>query len=74
MKYNYLTQAQVWVQVPMENPMVQAYSYRKDKDVDTMEIESTWHWWNNFRIVCNYDQRLAVALIVSSDLPDPAEV
>ncbi|XP_058791996.1 protein arginine N-methyltransferase 5 [Phymastichus coffea] len=65
---------QVWVQIPMENPMKQAYSYREDVDVDSMEIESTWHWWNNFRVVCDYDKKLIVALIVSHDLPDQNEI
>lgn len=64
----------MWVQVPMENPMKQAYSYREDKKVEDMEIESTWHWWNNFRVVCDYDKKLNVALVVSHDLPDQEEV
>ncbi|XP_001600397.1 protein arginine N-methyltransferase 5 [Nasonia vitripennis] len=67
-------QAQVWIQVPMENPKKQAYSYREDIDLDKTEIESTWQWWNQFRIVCDYDRKLIVALIVSNDLPDEDEI
>lgn len=58
----------------MENPIKQAYSYREDIDLDNIEIESTWQWWNQFRIVCDYDRKLIVALIVSNDLPDEDEV
>lgn len=58
----------------MENPAKQASSYREDMDVDAMEFESTWQWWNQFRIVCDYDRKLIVALIVSHDLPEEQEV
>lgn len=73
-KTSNMFQAQVWVQVPMENPAKQAFSYREDMDVDNIEIESTWQWWNQFRIVCDYDRKLIVALIVSHDLPEEEEV
>ncbi|XP_017763861.1 PREDICTED: protein arginine N-methyltransferase 5 [Eufriesea mexicana] len=62
---------QVWVQIPMENPVKQAYSYREE-DCDT--VESPWEWWNAFRIVCDYNRKLGVALIVSHDLPDQDEI
>lgn len=54
--------------------MKQAYSYREDKNVEDMDIESTWHWWNEFRTACDYDRKLIVALIVSHDLPEQNEV
>ncbi|XP_017880424.1 protein arginine N-methyltransferase 5 [Ceratina calcarata] len=62
---------QVWVQVPMENPMKQAYSYREQ---DCGEVESPWEWWNAFRIICDYNGKLGVALVVSHDLPDDEEI
>ena len=62
---------QVWIQVPMENPIKQAYSYREE---DCGKVESPWEWWNAFRIVCDYNRKLGVALIVSHDLPDQEEV
>ncbi|XP_076764519.1 protein arginine N-methyltransferase 5 isoform X2 [Xylocopa sonorina] len=61
---------QMWVQVPMENPIKQAYSYREES-CDT--AESPWEWWNAFRIICDYNRKIGVALIVSHDLPDPEE-
>ncbi|XP_014230070.1 protein arginine N-methyltransferase 5 [Trichogramma pretiosum] len=67
-------QAFIWVQVPMENPIKQVYSHRVDKNVDEMEVENTWNWWNAFRIVCNYHKKLIVALIVSNDVPDKEEI
>ena len=54
--------------------MKQAYSYREDKNIDAIEVESPWSWWNQFRIVCDYDKKLIVALIVTSDLPEEDEV
>ncbi|XP_011503736.1 PREDICTED: protein arginine N-methyltransferase 5 isoform X2 [Ceratosolen solmsi marchali] len=67
-------QAQIWVQIPMENPIKQAYFYREDKDINQLKIESPWQWWNEFRIVCDYNRKLIVALIVSHDLPDKEEI
>lgn len=64
----------MWIQIPMENPKKQAYSYREDINVDEMEIESTWQWWNQFRTICDFDRKLIVALIISNDLPDEEEV
>ncbi|XP_032666886.1 protein arginine N-methyltransferase 5 isoform X2 [Odontomachus brunneus] len=62
---------QVWIQVPMENPIRQSYSYREE---DCPIVESPWEWWNAFRIICDYNRKLGVALIVSHDLPEPAEI
>lgn len=56
----------------MENPVKQAYSYR-EQEYDSV-IESPWEWWNAFRIICDYNRKLGVALIVSHDLPDEEEV
>lgn len=55
----------------MENPLKQALSYRGEENV---VVENTWEWWNGFRTVCDYDKKLAIALIVSHDLPEPEEV
>nr|XP_033340412.1 protein arginine N-methyltransferase 5 [Megalopta genalis]XP_033340413.1 protein arginine N-methyltransferase 5 [Megalopta genalis] len=62
---------QIWIQIPMENPVKQAYSYRKG---ECNSIENPWEWWNAFRIVCDYDRKLGVALIISHDLPEPEEI
>ncbi|XP_076246806.1 protein arginine N-methyltransferase 5 [Calliopsis andreniformis] len=62
---------QVWIQIPMENPVKQAYSYREQ---ECNSVESPWEWWNAFRIICDYHRKLCVALVVSHDLPDPEEI
>ncbi|KAF7390207.1 hypothetical protein HZH68_012064 [Vespula germanica] len=62
---------QIWVQIPMENPLKQALSYREEENI---MVENTWEWWNGFRTVCDYDKKLAIALIVSHDLPESEEI
>ncbi|KAH0947236.1 hypothetical protein HN011_006109 [Eciton burchellii] len=64
---------QVWIQVPMENPIKQTYSSRpevEDRPVD----ENPWEWWNVFRMICGYNKKLGIALIVSHDLPESEEI
>lgn len=55
----------------MENPIRQTYSYRTE---DCPIEENPWEWWNAFRIICDYNKKLGVALIVSHDLPEEEEV
>lgn len=55
----------------MENPAKQKYYYQSDEKID---VESPWEWYNGFRKICNFERRLAVALIVSSDIPSAQEV
>lgn len=55
----------------MENPIRQTYSYRSE---DCPVEENPWEWWNAFRVICDYNKRLGVALIVSHDLPEEEEV
>ncbi|XP_018393940.1 PREDICTED: protein arginine N-methyltransferase 5 [Cyphomyrmex costatus] len=62
---------QVWVEVPMENPIRQTYSYRTE---DYPEDENPWEWWNSFRAICDYNRKLGIALIVSHDLPEEEEI
>lgn len=62
---------QIWVQVPMENPLKQSLSYRTD--VETA-IESPWEWWNGFRSLCDFDKKMGIALVISHDLPEDNEV
>ena len=70
-KVTSLCTLQVWIQIPMENPVKQAYSYREQ---ECNSVESPWEWWNAFRIICDYDRTLCVALIVSHDLPEEEEI
>lgn len=66
-----VSNTQVWVQIPMENPAKQTMSYRTDEEIN---CESPWEWWNGFRFICDFDKKIGVALIVSHDLPEEDEV
>ncbi|XP_043248330.1 protein arginine N-methyltransferase 5 [Colletes gigas] len=70
-KVSSLCSLQVWVQIPMENPIIQAYSYREE---ECNSVESPWEWWNAFRAICDYDRKLGVVLLVSHDLPEQEEI
>ncbi|KAG8233089.1 hypothetical protein J437_LFUL013089 [Ladona fulva] len=68
---------QVWVHVFMESPAITAMQQRSDMNESEIALEKkkndTWHWWNSFRSVCNFDKKLGLALEVSPDIP-PDEV
>ncbi|KAH0535353.1 protein arginine N-methyltransferase 5 [Cotesia glomerata] len=66
-----VSNTQIWVQIPMENPLKQKISYRNDEEV---VCESPWEWWNEFRFICDFDKKIGVALIVSHDLPEEDEI
>ncbi|XP_051175456.1 protein arginine N-methyltransferase 5 [Leptopilina boulardi] len=65
---------QVWLQVPMENPVKQVNFYRDEENLSKIKTESPWEWWNAFRVICDFDRKLGVALIVSHDLPEEEEI
>lgn len=35
---------------------------------------TTWHWWNTFRTLCDNNKRIGLALELSADLPEEAEL
>jgi len=57
----------------MENPIRQTYSSRPEVEDCPMD-ENPWEWWNVFRMICGYNKKLGIALIVSHDLPESEEV
>ncbi|KAL1117457.1 hypothetical protein AAG570_004783 [Ranatra chinensis] len=59
---------QLWFQVPMVNPEVNAASFREGEEQP--DLEDPWEWWNKFRLLCNSDKKVGVALELSADLPD----
>lgn len=65
---------QVWLQVPMENPVKRVAFYRDEENLSEITAESPWEWWNAFRVICDFDRKLGVALIVSNDLPEEEEI
>jgi len=42
-----------------------------DEDLSGSE---TWHWWNNFRCIANYEKKLNLALELTADLPNQAAI
>ncbi|KAG9486962.1 hypothetical protein GDO78_007037, partial [Eleutherodactylus coqui] len=36
---------------------------------DKVEEERTWIWWHNFRTLCDYNKKIALAIEVGADLP-----
>lgn len=67
------TSLQFWIQIPMTNPEKQSLSYRNN-NIDDIEFENPWDWWNDFRSFCDFDKKLGVSLIVSRDIPDDNEI
>lgn len=60
----------IWIQVPLENPAQNADSFREDLNPEEMSYEDTWEWWNSFRIVCDYNKKLIVALVLGQTEPE----
>lgn len=60
--------ANMWVQVPM------ALENAECNGSSTHDPVNTWQWWNKFRSLCNQHSRLSVALQVTADLPEPAQI
>lgn len=58
----------------MENPVKRVAFYRDEENLSEITAESPWEWWNAFRVICDFDRKLGVALIVSNDLPEEEEV
>ncbi|XP_061587228.1 protein arginine N-methyltransferase 5 [Cololabis saira] len=41
---------------------------------DTSIEEKTWHWWNSFRTLCDYNKRMCLAIEIGADIPSDAVV
>lgn len=63
---------QVWVRVPMVAPKDDAAEHRSD--VTTVTATDTWHWWNRFHSVANFEKKIGLCLELSADLPDEEKV
>uniref|UniRef100_A0A8C6VMT3 Protein arginine N-methyltransferase 5 n=1 Tax=Naja naja TaxID=35670 RepID=A0A8C6VMT3_NAJNA len=63
-----------WMRVPLLDPEDLRDDVFENEAVPGVEDESageekTWQWWHNFRTLCDYNKRVAVALEVGPDLP-----
>lgn len=41
-----------------------------ERDLEMKKAEDTWHWWNHFRCLANFEKKLSLALELTADLPD----
>ncbi|XP_053901464.1 protein arginine N-methyltransferase 5 isoform X1 [Malaclemys terrapin pileata] len=64
---------QFWMRVPLLAPEDLRDDLIGNEPVPVPEDgsgdEKTWIWWHNFRTLCDYNKRIAVALEVGPDLP-----
>ncbi|KAM6453502.1 protein arginine N-methyltransferase 5 [Liasis olivaceus] len=63
-----------WMRVPLLAPEDLRDDVIENEAVQGVEDEcageeKTWQWWHNFRTLCDYNKRVAVALEVGPDLP-----
>ncbi|NP_001383341.1 protein arginine N-methyltransferase 5 isoform 1 [Gallus gallus] len=65
--------AAVWVRVPLLAPEDGREDVIANEELvnegDGRQEERTWHWWHNFRTLCDYNKRVGLALEVGPDLP-----
>lgn len=68
--------AAFWVRVPLVAPEDSRDDVIENDPTGAGEEgaaeERTWHWWHNFRTLCDYNKRVGVALEVGPDLPSGA--
>ncbi|XP_036344111.1 protein arginine N-methyltransferase 5-like [Rhagoletis pomonella] len=61
------------VQVPLYNSKVAQSTWRRDIDeeqLERIEQQDTWHWWNSFRWAADFNPKIKLALELSeSDRP-----
>ncbi|KAH0626190.1 hypothetical protein JD844_001023 [Phrynosoma platyrhinos] len=63
-----------WMRVPLLAPEDLRDDVIENEAIQGLEEEcageeKTWQWWHNFRTLCDYNKRVAVALEVGPDLP-----
>jgi len=64
---------QIWVQVPLTAPDMDKYEER-DKDIFETRPESTWDWWNRFRLVAGSHNKINLCLGITETCPSDTEV
>ncbi|KAM5194466.1 protein arginine N-methyltransferase 5 [Mantella aurantiaca] len=65
-----------WMRVPLMSPddlrddlIENEPVLRPEEEEDNDGEERTWLWWHNFRTLCDYNKRIALAIEVGADLP-----
>nr|CAG4649143.1 EOG090X028A [Scapholeberis mucronata] len=57
----------VWLHLPMIAPSDESSQFQHE--VKEGQVEDTWHWWNHFRLIANFEKKLSLALELTADLP-----
>lgn len=58
----------VWVQLPM-------VAKKRIETIGNGDTDyNSWEWWNKFRIYCDYDKKLGLALELSQDMPSDQDL
>uniref|UniRef100_A0A6I8Q3R0 Protein arginine N-methyltransferase 5 n=1 Tax=Xenopus tropicalis TaxID=8364 RepID=A0A6I8Q3R0_XENTR len=64
-----------WMRVPLMAPndlrddIIENEPLSQSEE-DNIDEERTWIWWHNFRSLCDYNKRVALAIEVGADLPN----
>uniref|UniRef100_A0A8C5MQK1 Protein arginine N-methyltransferase 5 n=1 Tax=Leptobrachium leishanense TaxID=445787 RepID=A0A8C5MQK1_9ANUR len=64
-----------WMRVPLmasndlREDLIENEPVVNSDDANNSAEEKTWNWWNNFRTLCDYNKRVALAIEVGADLP-----
>jgi len=59
---------QVWIQVPLAAPDFN--KYEKSPEDQPPAKESSWNWWNKFRLLANMSSKLNVCLEIGEEIPN----
>ncbi|XP_063079914.1 protein arginine N-methyltransferase 5 [Engraulis encrasicolus] len=64
-----------WIRVPLMDPedMLDDIVENAPSSSNSDE-EKTWHWWNSFRTLCDYNKRVCLAIEIVSDVPSDAVI
>lgn len=67
-----------WIRVPImswedtRDDVIENEPVTRGEDNSEEDEERTWGWWHEFRTLCDYHKRIAVALQIGEDLPSEA--
>jgi len=66
--------SQIWVQVPLTAPDGHKYENSTLVSLDNESHDTSWHWWNKFRLLANQTPRISVCLEIGDKIPDEMEI
>jgi protein arginine N-methyltransferase 5 len=57
----------------MISPKIEASQFERNV-VEEEVSDDTWHWWNSFRCIANFEKKLSLALELTADLPETEDI